>query len=99
MLLRSAFKFSKNAAAVNLCYKVGPNSVVRLARKFGIKDKLYNDCQNLTLGSSSIKLVELVNAYAVMLATGYVRTPIIVRWSIVRTRSLPSRCCRNALPS
>ena len=78
MLLRSAFKFSKNAAAVNLCYKVGPNSVVRLARKFGIKDKLYNDCQNLTLGSSSIKLVELVNAYAVMLANGYVRTPIIV---------------------
>ena len=78
MLLRSAFKFSKNAAAVNLCYKVGPNSVVRLARKLGIKDKLYNDCQNLTLGSSSIKLVELVNAYAVMLANGYVRTPIIV---------------------
>ena len=52
MLLRSAFKFSKNAAAVNLCYKVGPTSVVRLA--------------------------ELVNAYAVMLANGYVRTPIIV---------------------
>ncbi len=78
MLLRSAFKHSKNAAAVNLCYKVGPNSVVRLARKLGIKDPLYNDCQNLTLGSSSIKLVELVNAYAVMLANGYVRTPIIV---------------------
>lgn len=78
MLLRSAFKFSKNAAAVNLCHKVGPNSVVRLARKLGIHDKLYNDCQNLTLGSSSIKLVELVNAYSVMLGEGHVRTPIIV---------------------
>lgn len=78
MLLRSAFKFSKNAAAVNLCYKVGPNNVVRLARKLGIKDKLYNDYQNLTLGSSSIKLVELVNAYSVILANGYVKMPIIV---------------------
>ncbi|MCH5179402.1 MAG: transglycosylase domain-containing protein [Prevotellaceae bacterium] len=78
ILLRSAFKFSKNAAAINLCYKVGPNSVVRLARKLGISDKLYNDCQNLTLGSSSVKLVELVNAYSVMLADGYVRRPIIV---------------------
>lgn len=78
MSLRSAFKFSKNAAAINLCYKVGSNSVVRLARKMGIHDKLYNDCQNLTLGSSSIKLVELVNAYSVMLADGYVRRPIIV---------------------
>ncbi len=78
MLLRSAFKHSKNGAAVNLCYQVGPDNVVKLARKLGITDKLYNDSQNLTLGSSSIKLRDLVNAYAVILSDGYVRQPIIV---------------------
>lgn len=78
MLLRSAFKLSKNGAAVNLCYHVGPHNVVRLARKLGIMDKLYNDCQNLTLGSSSIKLRDLVNAYSVILSNGYVRQPIMV---------------------
>lgn len=78
MLLRSAFKHSKNAAAVNLCYKVGTKNVLRIARKLGITDQLYSDCQNLTLGASSIKLRDLVNAYAVVLANGYVRRPIVV---------------------
>ncbi len=78
MLLRSAFKYSKNGVAVNLCYQLGPKNVVNLARKLGIEDELYEDCQNLTLGSSSIKLRDLVNAYSVILANGYMRAPIIV---------------------
>ena len=78
ILLRSAFKYSKNGAAVNLCYQIGPRSVIRIARKCGIEDPLYEDCQNLTLGSSSTRLRDLVNAYAVIVANGYARRPIIV---------------------
>ena len=78
MLLRSAFQWSKNGAAINLCSQVGPKNVLRLSRKLGITGKLYTDAQNLTLGSSSIRLNELVNAYAVILGNGYVRPPIVV---------------------
>lgn len=78
MYLRSAFKWSKNGAAINLCDQVGVKNVIRLARKCGINDPLYNDCQNLTLGSSSTRLRDLVNAYAVILANGYMRKPIII---------------------
>ena len=78
MLLRSAYKYSKNGAATNLCYQVEPRNVVKLARKCGINDPLYKDCQNLTLGSSSVKLRDLVNAYAVIAANGYMRPPIVV---------------------
>lgn len=78
MLLRSAFQWSKNGAAINLCSQVGPKNVLRLSRKLGITGKLYTDAQNLTLGSSSLKLSELTNAYAVILNNGYVRPPIMV---------------------
>lgn len=57
---------------------MGPKNVLRLSRKLGITGKLYTDAQNLTLGSSSIRLSELVNAYAVMIGNGYVRQPIVV---------------------
>ena len=78
MYLRSAFKYSKNGAAINLCDQVGVRNVIRLARKCGINDPLYNDCQNLTLGSSSTRLRDLVNAYAVVCANGFARKPIII---------------------
>lgn len=78
ILLRSAFQWSKNGAAINLCAQVGPKNVIRLSRKMGITGKLYTDAQNLTLGSSSLRLNELVNAYAVILAGGYYRPPIVV---------------------
>ena len=78
MYLRSAFKWSKNGAAINLCDQVGVQNVISMARKCGINDELYNDCQNLTLGSSSTRLRDLVNAYAVMCADGYMRKPIII---------------------
>lgn len=78
MYLRSAFKYSKNGAAINLCDRVGVKNVIRLARKCGISDPLYQDCQNLTLGSSSTRLRDLVNAYAVICANGYARKPVII---------------------
>lgn len=78
MYLRSAFKYSKNGAAINLCDQIGPQNVIRLARKCGINDPLYQDCQNLTLGSSSTRLRDLVNTYAVICANGYARKPIII---------------------
>ncbi len=78
MYLRSAFKWSKNGAAINLCDQVGVKNVINLARKCGINDPLYQDCQNLTLGASSTRLRDLVNAYAVVCSNGYVRKPIIV---------------------
>mgnify|MGYP002101297717 CR=1 FL=1 len=45
MYLRSAFKYSKNGAAINLCDQVGVRNVIRLARKCGINDPLrQQDC-------------------------------------------------------
>jgi len=78
VILRYALAHSLNAAAVNLYHKVGKRNVIRLAKAFGIKTKLY-PVPSLALGSISIKPIELANVYATFANYGVRCEPHLVR--------------------
>lgn len=70
--LRKALTHSKNIPAVRLIEMVGPDAVVRFARKLGISSPLETNL-SIALGTSGANLLELTAAYAVF-ANGGQRT-------------------------
>ncbi|RLE12220.1 hypothetical protein DRJ04_06590 [Candidatus Aerophobetes bacterium] len=69
---------SINVASVKLLQKVGIDTVIRYARKMGIKSPLNSDL-TLTLGTSSVTLLEMVRAYATIANYGIKVTPIFIK--------------------
>lgn len=67
--LREALAHSYNLAAVRLLDKVGVRNVIEFAKMVGITSPLASDL-SLGLGSSSVGLLELTAAYAVLLNEG-----------------------------
>ncbi|MRR09869.1 PBP1A family penicillin-binding protein, partial [bacterium] len=65
MSLRKALALSKNLVAVKLIQKVGPSTVVKYARRMGIKTPL-PAVLSLALGSADISLLDMVDAFAVL---------------------------------
>jgi penicillin-binding protein 1A len=63
MTLTQALAKSVNTIAVQLCLKLGPESVVQSARRMGITSDLAA-VPSLALGTSEVTLAELVSAYA-----------------------------------
>jgi len=61
--LSHAFAHSSNSASVQLTREVGPQTVVRLARRLGIGSEL-NPVPSLALGTSEVTPMELTGAYA-----------------------------------
>jgi len=76
--LREALARSVNNATVHLFRDVGPEYVIRYARRLGIESPLERDL-SLALGSSDVSLLELVRAYATFPAGGRRVTPIFIR--------------------
>ncbi len=68
MSMAQALSKSVNTVAVQLCLKVGPESVVQTSRRMGITSDLAA-VPSLALGTSEVTLAELVGAY-VPFATG-----------------------------
>ncbi|MFC1896079.1 penicillin-binding transpeptidase domain-containing protein, partial [Thermodesulfobacteriota bacterium] len=60
--LRRALAVSQNIPAVRLIRRLGPASVVELARRMGISSELGTDL-SLALGTSELTLLELTSAY------------------------------------
>ena len=60
---------SINTAAVNTIEKIGPQTVVDYAQRFGIKSRLYA-YPTLALGTSEVTPLEMANAYGVFAANG-----------------------------
>ena len=67
--LRDALAHSHNLATVRLLDKVGVKNVIEFAKTVGITSPLAADL-SLGLGSSSVGLLELTSAYAVLLNQG-----------------------------
>jgi penicillin-binding protein 1A len=61
--LETALSHSLNTVAVRLGLEVGPQTVVRTARRLGISSKLEPNA-SIALGTSEVTLIELVTAYA-----------------------------------
>ncbi len=75
--LRSALAHSLNSVAVRLVERVGVERVIRQARKLGIESPLDKNLA-LSLGSSSMSLLELVRAYAVFANGGQLLDPLFI---------------------
>jgi penicillin-binding protein 1A len=74
--LRYALAHSLNAATVCLADTVGFESIVRTAKRLGIKSPVY-PYPSTAIGASEVTLVEIVYAYAV-LADGYRLKPLYI---------------------
>jgi len=77
MPLKAAFAQSINSVAVKLGQEVGIERIVNTAHAMGIKSKL-DPTPSLTLGSSDVNLLELVNSYATVSNDGKMHEPVLV---------------------
>ena len=77
MPLKSAFARSINSIAVKLGYEVGIADIARTAHAMGIQSKL-DEVPALSLGSSDVNLLELVNAYCTVIADGRYNMPLLI---------------------
>lgn len=77
MTLKRAFAQSINSVAVQLGVEMGIPNVARTAHAMGIQSKL-DETKSLSLGSSDVSLLELVNSYCTVIDEGKYNMPILV---------------------
>lgn len=82
--LRDALAHSRNSVSIKLLEKIGVRYAIQYARKLGIQSPLAPDL-TLALGSSSVTLEELCQAYAVFASGGRRITPIY--WKRITDKS------------
>ena len=75
--LLAAFAQSINSVAVRVGMDVGTSNIVKTAHNMGIKSPLH-DTPSISLGSSDVNLLELVNAYSTVVDDGRVHEPVLV---------------------
>ena len=75
--LKSAFAQSINSIAVKLGYEMGIHNVAQTAHAMGIESRLH-ETPSLSLGSSDVNLLELVNSYCTVINDGKAQMPIFV---------------------
>lgn len=75
--LRDALARSINSIAVEVADRVGPAKIAAFAQRMGIVSELRADLP-LALGASSVRPIELANAYATIAADGMTAPPILV---------------------
>ncbi|RZA19647.1 MAG: penicillin-binding protein, partial [Proteobacteria bacterium] len=67
--VRSAFAYSKNTVAASLGNEVGFGTVASMARRFGITTPI-NTNPSMVLGTSDVRLIDMVRAFAAVSASG-----------------------------
>jgi len=77
MPLKAAFAMSINSVAVKLGQELGIDQIVQTAHAMGIKSPL-DPTPSLTLGSSDVNLLELVNSYATVVNDGKMADAVLV---------------------
>ncbi len=75
--LMYALVHSVNIATINLLNNIGVNGVIKLAKKLGIQEPIPPDL-SIALGSLSLRLIELVRAYAAFDNYGLLPKPIFI---------------------
>jgi penicillin-binding protein 1A len=76
-LLRKALAKSKNVITVKIVQDIGIDYVIDYVRKLGIQSEMSRDL-SISLGSSGVSLLELVNAYSVFTNQGYFVEPVFI---------------------
>ena len=67
--VRTAFAYSKNTVAAQLGNEVGFSTVAAMARRFGITTPI-NTLPSMVLGSSEVRVIDMVRAFAAVQARG-----------------------------
>lgn len=75
--LREALATSLNTVAVQLALEVGPQRVVRTARRLGIQSKLEPNA-SIALGTSEVTMLEIASAYVPFANGGYLASPRVI---------------------
>lgn len=76
--MRAALAYSVNTVAVRLAQQVGTRSVADMAQRFGITTRI-NTSPAMALGSSEVRLIDMVRAYAAVARGGVGVTPYGIR--------------------
>ena len=85
--LREAIGSSRNVATVKLCNLVGPKRVVWYAKQMGISTPL-EPYLSIAMGTSDVKLIDMVSAYSVFPNLGVKVKPMAVKVIIDRDGEL-----------
>ena len=75
--LREALMHSRNLASIRLCEMVGPGNVINLAKRMGIKSSI-DPVLSIAMGSSGVKLWDMVVAYSVFPNQGVKIEPVFI---------------------
>ncbi len=76
--VRTAFAYSKNTVAAQLGNEVGFGAVANMARRFGISTPI-NTMPSMVLGSSDVRMIDMVRAFSEVSAKGASVTPYGIR--------------------
>jgi penicillin-binding protein 1A len=76
--VRSAFAYSKNTVAAQLGNEVGFGVVANMARRFGITTPI-NTLPSMVLGTSDVRVIDMVRAFAAVSAKGAAVAPYGIR--------------------
>lgn len=77
MSMKAAFAQSCNSIAVQVAKQIGIHNIAVTARKMGIHTPL-EETPSLSLGSSDVSLLELVNSYSTVVNDGMRHEPVLV---------------------
>ena len=78
IILKKALMKSINIISAKLMNEVGPEKVIRAARKFGIKSPLGKNL-SLSLGTSSLSPYEVASSYSVIANLGVYNEPYLIQ--------------------
>ncbi len=78
IILKKALMKSINIISAKLMNEVGPEKVIRMARKFGIKSPLGKNL-SLALGTSGLSPFEVASAYSVIANLGIYNEPYLIQ--------------------
>jgi 1A family penicillin-binding protein len=78
IVLKKALMKSINVISAKLLNEVGPEKVIRTARKFGIKSPLGKNL-SLALGTSGLSTYEVASAYSVIANLGIYNEPYLIQ--------------------
>jgi penicillin-binding protein 1A len=76
--VRTAFAYSKNTVAAQLGNEVGFSAVAGMARRFGISTPI-NTLPSMVLGTSDVRVIDMVRAFAEVQAKGMAIAPYGIR--------------------
>ena len=76
--VRTAFAYSKNTVAAQLGNEVGFGAVANMARRFGVTTPI-NTMPSMVLGTSDVRMVDMVRAFAEVSAKGQSLMPYGIR--------------------